>query len=80
MADSPTHRWYPTPDSPRQDTDRIIFDNIYELQDSMKESGSPSKEANPAMSGTLVISGNFNIGGKVYTRMTFADGKLVGVS
>ena len=81
MADEkqPT-RWYPTPDHPRQDTDRIIFDKIYALQDGQQQAVTPPSQAVQGMSATVVVSGNFNVGGKTFTRMTFKNGILVAVS
>ena len=80
MADSVQHRWYPTPNSPREDTDRIIFDNLYELQDSMSKSASSAKAGASGQSLTVFFPGGFQVGSTTYYRMTFQNGSLVAVS
>lgn len=72
-------KWYPTPSTPRGDVDRIIFDNLYRLEDAAKTNG---KSATPTsgMTVTARFAGGFQVGGKTFYNMTFQDGRLVGVS
>lgn len=72
-------KWYPTPSTPRADTDRIIFDHIYRLAEA--SNGSPDAAAkNTGMTLTVAFAGGFQVGGKTFYNMTFRDGILVGVS
>jgi len=82
MADANTQDWYPPPGHPREDTDRIIFDNLYNLRDSAKAPATPASNSNSGMSVTVVFAANngFKVGSKSYHSMTFANGLLVGVS
>lgn len=73
-------RWYPLPDHPRQDTDRIIFDNLYELRDMVDKKQAESKGQAGAMSVTAVVPGGFTVGSKSYTSLIFQNGRLVGVA
>ena len=82
MADANTQDWYPPPGHPREDTDRIIFDNLYTLRNQVSTPAGPTSNANSGMSITVVFANNngFKIGNKSYHSMTFSNGLLVGVS
>lgn len=82
MADANTQDWYPPPGHPREDTDRIIFDNLYDLRDKASTPAQQPSNGNSGMSITVVFAANngFTVGSKSYHRMTFSNGLLVGVS
>lgn len=81
MADQPLKNWYPTPDHPRQDTDRIIFDNLYQLRDAQAAARESTGQEKQGMSVTVVFpSPGFKVGNSTFHSMTFAGGLLVATS
>jgi len=85
MADN--NDWYPPKGHPQDETNRIIFDNLYQLRDG----GSAGKSGNNTTSDTGMAvtvalgkdSNNntvFLIQGKQYRRLTFSGGQLKGIS
>ena len=85
MADNNTN-WYPPPGHPREDTDRIIFDNLYQLRGNQNAAASPSSSSGGGSSASVTIGkdGNNNpvflVGGKQFHTITFSNGALKGIS
>ena len=76
--------WYPPPGHPREDTDRIIFDNLYSLRD--QKNNAAANNAAPSSdgaTGTAYFATGFTVGGNngpTYHNMTFSKGLFKGFS
>lgn len=82
MGQNQTADWYPTPETPQSEKDRIIFDNLYYLRGQIPPPSTEDSQPEPrqGISGTAYFPNGFTIGSRTFTGLTIKDGRVVSVT
>lgn len=84
MADNTQPNYYPAQTANQNETNRIIFDNLYSLRDQMGQQSSANTEQPTGLTGTAFFKNGFTIGGSnngtLYHNLIFSKGMIVGMS